>query len=44
MRLDCLVAGVPMELEAHGRRAPAGVTPGATVRVKPVRPKVYAVG
>jgi sulfate transport system ATP-binding protein len=41
-RIECLVAGVPMELEAHGRAAPAGVTPGETVRVRPVRPKVYA--
>jgi sulfate transport system ATP-binding protein len=44
MRIDCLVAGVPMELEAHGRAAPAGVAPGHTVRVKPTRPKVYAAG
>jgi sulfate transport system ATP-binding protein len=41
-RIDCLVAGVPMELEAHGRAAPPGVSPGHTVRVRPVRPKVYA--
>ena len=42
-RIDCVVAGQPMELEAHARDAPAGVTPGQTVRVKPTRPKIYAV-
>jgi sulfate transport system ATP-binding protein len=41
-RLECLVAGVPMELEVHGGSSPIGVTPGETVRVRPERPKIYA--
>ncbi|MDB5446222.1 MAG: cysA [Phenylobacterium sp.] len=41
-RIDCLVAGQVMELETHAAAAPAGVTPGRTIRIKPTRPKVYA--
>jgi hypothetical protein len=33
-----------MELEAHSRDAPPGVAPGLSVRVKPLRPRVYAAG
>ena len=32
------------ELEAHGHTLPEGVAPGATVRVKPLRPRVYRTG
>jgi sulfate transport system ATP-binding protein len=43
-RIECLIDGRHMELEAHERVAPAGVAPGQTVRVMPTRPKVYATG
>jgi sulfate transport system ATP-binding protein len=42
MRIECLIEGRYMELEANGREAPAGVAPGLAVRVKPLRPKLYA--
>jgi sulfate transport system ATP-binding protein len=42
LRIECVIEGQPMELEAHGRAAPAGVAPGLAVRVKPLRPRVYA--
>jgi sulfate transport system ATP-binding protein len=41
VRVDCLIEGRLMELEVHGRDAPAGVAPGLALRVKPLRPKVY---
>jgi len=41
IRIDCQIEGRTMELEVHGRDAPAGVAPGLAVRVKPLRPKVY---
>ena len=44
LRIECVIEGRHMELEAHGRDAPAGVAPGLAVRVKPLRPRVYAVG
>jgi len=44
VRIECLIEGRPMELEAHGQAAPAGVAPGLSVRVKPLRPRVYAAG
>jgi sulfate transport system ATP-binding protein len=42
VRIDCVIVGRPMELEAHSRDAPAGVAPGLAVRIKPLRPRVYA--
>jgi sulfate transport system ATP-binding protein len=44
LRIECLIEGHAMELEAHGRAPPAGVAPGLAVRVKPLRPRVYAAG
>ena len=41
-RIECVVSGVHMELEALGGAAPEGVAPGQTVHVRPTRPKVYA--
>jgi sulfate transport system ATP-binding protein len=41
-RIECVIGGSVMELEAHARAAPAGVAPGHSVRVRPMRPKVYA--
>jgi sulfate transport system ATP-binding protein len=44
LRIECLIEGRALELEAHGRDAPVGVAPGLAVRVKPLRPRVYAAG
>jgi sulfate/thiosulfate transport system ATP-binding protein len=44
MRIDCVIEGRHMELEVHSRDAPAGVTAGLPVRIKPLRPRVYAAG
>jgi len=44
VRIDCLVEGAPMELIGHGPTLPPGVTPGLAVRIKPLRPQVYAAG
>ena len=44
VRIDCEVEGAPMELQAHGPSLPPGVTPGQAVRIKPLRPQVYAAG
>ncbi|WP_296595938.1 sulfate/molybdate ABC transporter ATP-binding protein [Phenylobacterium sp.] len=44
VRIDCLVEGAPMELVGHGPTLPPGVTPGLSVRIKPLRPQVYAAG
>jgi len=44
VRIESLIEGQIFELEAHGPTMPAGVTPGLTVRVKPLRPRVYAPG
>ena len=32
-----------VELEAHGPTLPPGVAPGLSVRIKPLRPRVYPV-
>jgi sulfate transport system ATP-binding protein len=42
VRIDCIIEGHAMELEAHSRDAPVGVAPGLAVRIKPLRPRVYA--
>ncbi|MBL8556041.1 MAG: sulfate/molybdate ABC transporter ATP-binding protein [Phenylobacterium sp.] len=42
VRIDCRIEGVLMELIGHGPTLPAGVAPGLSVRVKPLRPQVYA--
>ena len=44
VRVDCMIEGRLMELEVHGRDAPAGVAPGLALRVKPLRPKIYPAG
>ncbi len=44
VRIDCRIEGELMELVGHGPTLPPGVTPGLSVRVKPLRPQVYAVG
>ncbi|WP_375163832.1 sulfate/molybdate ABC transporter ATP-binding protein [Phenylobacterium sp.] len=42
VRIECLIEGEVVELQAHGPTLPAGVAPGLAVRVKPLRPQVYA--
>jgi sulfate/thiosulfate transport system ATP-binding protein len=42
VRIECLVEGRIFELEARGPSVPAGVAPGLSLRIKPLRPKVYA--
>ncbi|MCR5875228.1 sulfate/molybdate ABC transporter ATP-binding protein [Phenylobacterium sp. J426] len=42
VRIDCLIGGEVVELQAHGPTLPAGVAPGMVVRVKPLRPQIYA--
>ncbi|HEX7886181.1 MAG TPA: sulfate/molybdate ABC transporter ATP-binding protein [Phenylobacterium sp.] len=44
VRIDCQVEGAPMELQAHGPSLPPGVSPGLAVRIRPLRPQVYAAG
>ena len=41
LRIECVVEGRILELEAHGATPPAGVAPGLVLRVKPLRPQVY---
>ena len=43
VRIDCLVGGQPLELKAHGPSLPGGIGIGQAIRVKPLRPMVYAV-
>jgi sulfate transport system ATP-binding protein len=42
VRIDCTIESQPMELIGHGPTLPPGVAPGLSVRVKPLRPQVYA--
>lgn len=44
VRIDCLIGGAPTELQAHGPSLPPGVAPGVSVRIRPLRPQVYAAG
>jgi sulfate/thiosulfate transport system ATP-binding protein len=44
VRIDCVIEGETVELQAHGPTLPLGVTPGLSVRIKPLRPQVYAAG
>ena len=44
VRIDCRIEGETMELIGHGPTLPIGVAPGLAVRVKPLRPAVYAPG
>jgi sulfate transport system ATP-binding protein len=41
VRIECLIEGQVLELQAHGPTMPAGVAPGLSLRVKPMRPKIY---
>jgi sulfate transport system ATP-binding protein len=42
VRIECLIEGKVFELEAHGPTMPPGVAPGLALRIKPLRPRVYA--
>lgn len=42
VRIDCIVEGQVMELQAHGPSLPTGVAVGAALRVIPSRPRAYA--
>jgi sulfate transport system ATP-binding protein len=42
VRIECAVEGRVLELQAHGPTMPPGVAPGLALRVKPLRPRVYA--
>jgi sulfate/thiosulfate transport system ATP-binding protein len=44
VRIDCVIEGQPMELQAHGPTLPPGVTTGLSIRIKPLRPRVYRAG
>ena len=41
VRIECVIEGQVFELEAHGPTLPTGVAPGLSLRVKPLRPRVY---
>jgi sulfate transport system ATP-binding protein len=43
VRIECVIEGRVFELEAHGPTLPNGVAPGLSLRVKPMRPRVYPV-
>lgn len=42
VRIECAIEGAVVELQAHGLTLPAGVAPGLSLRIKPLRPRVYA--
>lgn len=42
VRVECLIEGKLFELEARGPGIPSGVAPGLSLRIKPLRPNVYA--
>ena len=42
VRLDCLIDGRILELQAENEDLPAGLTVGTEVSVRPLRPQVYA--
>ena len=42
VRIEARIEGQVFELQAHGPTLPVGVAPGLAVRIKPMRPRVYA--
>ncbi|MBL8770815.1 MAG: sulfate/molybdate ABC transporter ATP-binding protein, partial [Phenylobacterium sp.] len=44
VRIECRMGGEPMELRGHAQTALEAVAPGARMRVRPLRPQVYARG
>ena len=41
VRVECLIEGRIFELQAHGQTLPLGVAPGLSLRIRPLRPRVY---
>ena len=41
VRVECLIEGEVLELSAHAPSLPAGMAPGQSLRVKPLRPQLY---
>ena len=41
VRIECAIEGQRFELEARGPGIPNGVAPGLSLRIKPLRPKIY---
>jgi sulfate transport system ATP-binding protein len=42
VRIECVIEGQVVELQAHGPTLPPGVAPGLALRVRPLRPIIYA--
>ena len=42
VRIECLIQGEVVELSGHGPSLPAGLAPGLSLKVKPLRPRIYA--
>jgi sulfate transport system ATP-binding protein len=42
VRIESVIEGQVFELEAHGPTLPPGVSPGLSVRIRPLRPRIYA--
>jgi sulfate transport system ATP-binding protein len=42
VRIECIIEGQVVELQAHGPTLPPGVAPGLALRVRPLRPIIYA--
>jgi sulfate transport system ATP-binding protein len=42
VRIECVIEGQMVELQAHGPTLPPGVAPGLALRVRPLRPIIYA--
>jgi sulfate transport system ATP-binding protein len=42
VRIDCMIEGQLVELQAHGPTMPPGVAAGLSLRIQPIRPQVYA--
>jgi sulfate transport system ATP-binding protein len=42
VRIECVIEGRLFELEARGPTVPPGVAPGLALRIRPLRPMVYA--
>ena len=41
VRIECAIEGEVLELQAHGPTLPPGVASGLSLRVRPLRPRVY---
>jgi sulfate transport system ATP-binding protein len=41
VRIECVIEGQLLELQAHGPTLPPGVAPGLSLRIRPLRPQIY---